>query len=74
MREQKGRVFHKGPSWFVQYRDDVIQPDGTIKRVQVCKKLKRRTAASTGPRKPCAHLSRKSSRRSTPVSSTRKAP
>ena len=40
MGEQKGRVFHKGPSWFVQYRDDVLQPDGTIKRKQVCQKLK----------------------------------
>jgi integrase len=39
MGEQKGRVFHKGPSWFVQYRDDVLQPDGTVKRVQVCRKL-----------------------------------
>jgi integrase len=32
-------VFHKGSSWFVQYRDDVLQPDGTVKRVRVCKKL-----------------------------------
>jgi len=40
MGEQKGRVFHKGPSWFVQYRDNVLQPDGTIKRKQVCQKLK----------------------------------
>ncbi|HXL21949.1 MAG TPA: tyrosine-type recombinase/integrase [Candidatus Dormibacteraeota bacterium] len=39
MREQKGRTFHKGPSWFVQFRDNVKQPDGTYKRVQVCKKL-----------------------------------
>ena len=40
MKEQKGRVFHKGPSWFVQFRDDVLQSDGTIKRKQVCKKLR----------------------------------
>ena len=40
MGEQRGRVFHKGPSWFVQYRDNVLQSDGSIKRVQVCTKLK----------------------------------
>jgi integrase len=39
MREQKGYVFHKGTSWFVRYCDDVLQPDGTLKRVQVCKRL-----------------------------------
>lgn len=39
MREQKGYVFHKGKSWFVRYCDDVLQPDGTIKRKLVCKKL-----------------------------------
>jgi integrase len=55
MREQKGHVFHKGPSWFVLYRDEVLQPDGTFKRVQVCKKLKveyggeYRTAKSVRP-------------------------
>src|SRR6267378_8540833 len=39
MREQKGYLFHKGSSWFVRYCDDVMQPDGTIKRKLVCKKL-----------------------------------
>jgi integrase len=39
MREQKGQVFRKGSSWFVRYCDDVMQPDGTIKRKRVCKKL-----------------------------------
>lgn len=39
MREQTGQVFHKGKSWFVRYCDDVMQPDGTIKRKRVCKKL-----------------------------------
>ena len=39
MREQKGQVFHKGKSWFVRYCDDVLQPDGTVKRKRVCKKL-----------------------------------
>jgi integrase len=39
MREQKGHVFHRYQSWFVRYRDDVLQPDGAVKRVMVCKKL-----------------------------------
>jgi integrase len=39
MKQQRGRVFHKGPSWFVQYRDEVLLPDGTLKRKQICKKL-----------------------------------
>jgi integrase len=39
MRQQKGYIFHKGKSWFVRYCDDVLQPDGTIKRKLVCKKL-----------------------------------
>jgi integrase len=40
MKEQKGYVFHRYGSWFVRYRDDVLQPDGTVKRVQVAEKLK----------------------------------
>jgi integrase len=39
MREQKGYVFHTDTSWFVRFRDNVKQPDGTYKYVQVCKKL-----------------------------------
>jgi integrase len=39
MRAQRGYVFHKGKSWFLRYCDDVMQPDGTIRRKQVCKKL-----------------------------------
>src|SRR5262245_19472769 len=39
MGEQKAYVFHRYGSWFVRYRDNVRQPDGTIKYVQVCKKL-----------------------------------
>jgi integrase len=39
MREQKGYVFHRYGSWFVRYWDDVLQTGGTVKRVQVCKKL-----------------------------------
>lgn len=38
MREQKGYVFHRYES-SVRYRDDVLQPDGTVKRNLVCKKL-----------------------------------
>jgi integrase len=55
MREQKGHVFHRYGSWFVRYREDVRQPDGTIKYVQVCKKLdveyggEYRTKASVKP-------------------------
>ncbi len=39
MRHQKGYIFHRGKSWFVRYCDDVMQPDSTIKRKLVCKKL-----------------------------------
>jgi integrase len=39
MKEQKGYIFHKGKNWYVRYYDDVLQTAGTIKRVQVCKKL-----------------------------------
>ncbi len=39
MREQKGYVFRKGPAWFIRYYDDVLQPDGTVKRVQKCERL-----------------------------------
>jgi integrase len=55
MREQKGYVFHRYNSWFVRYWDDVLQPDGAVKRVQVCKKLdveysgEYRTAKSVRP-------------------------
>jgi integrase len=39
MREQKGYVFRKGKSWFVRFMDDKKQPDGSYKRMLVCKKL-----------------------------------
>jgi len=39
MREQKGYLFHRGTSWFVRFRDNLKQPDGAFKHVQVCKKL-----------------------------------
>jgi integrase len=38
-REQTGHTFHKGQSWFVRYCDDILQPDGSVKRKLVCKKL-----------------------------------
>jgi integrase len=55
MREQNGCIFRKGSSWFVKYRDYVLQPDGTIKRKLFCKRLdveycrEYRTAASVRP-------------------------
>jgi integrase len=39
MREQKGYVFHRYKSWFVRYADNVLGPDGTVKRKLVCRKL-----------------------------------
>ena len=38
-KQQNGFVYRKGPSWFLMYYDNFPQPDGTIKRKQVCKKL-----------------------------------
>lgn len=38
-RQQRGYLFHRGKSWFLRYCDDVLQPDATIKRKLVCKKL-----------------------------------
>ncbi len=54
-RQQNGYVFRRGRSWFVRYCDDVLQPDRTIKRKLVCKKLdveygdEYRTKASVKP-------------------------
>ena len=39
MREQNGYLFHTKASWFLRFRDNVKQPDGTYKYVQICKKL-----------------------------------
>ena len=39
MRHQKGNIFRSGRSWFFRYCDDVVQPDGSIKRKVICKKL-----------------------------------
>lgn len=38
-RTQRGSILHTGKSWFVRYCDDVRQPDGTLKRKLLCKKL-----------------------------------
>jgi len=38
-RHQSGYLFHRGKSWFLRYCDDVLKPDGTIKRKLMCKKL-----------------------------------
>ena len=38
-RQQNGYLFHRGKSWFLRYCDDVLKPDGTIKRKLMCKKL-----------------------------------
>jgi len=35
---QQGFIFKKGGSWFLRYRDDVIE-DGQVRRKQQCKKL-----------------------------------
>jgi hypothetical protein len=32
MGETKGYVFHRYGSWFVRHYDDVLQPDGSVKR------------------------------------------
>jgi integrase len=38
MREQRGYVFRKGDSWFVRYRDQIVE-DGRLVRKQICKKI-----------------------------------
>ncbi|HTC61570.1 MAG TPA: site-specific integrase [Candidatus Saccharimonadales bacterium] len=54
-RQQTGYLFHRGKSWFIRFCDDVLQPDHTIKRKLVCKKLsveygdQYRTKASVRP-------------------------
>lgn len=54
MREQKGYLFHRGPSWFVRYFDNVLV-EGKVERKLICKKLdvayggEYRTRASVKP-------------------------
>jgi hypothetical protein len=38
-RYQEGYLYRKGDSWFVRFNDYVMQKDGSIRRVQVSKKL-----------------------------------
>ncbi len=38
-RHQKGYVYKKGRWWYVRFYDDVMQEDGSIKRVQVARKV-----------------------------------
>jgi integrase len=39
LRQQKGCVYPQGKSWILRYCDNVMQPDGTIRRKLVCKTL-----------------------------------
>jgi integrase len=39
VRYQRGNIFRSGRAWFVRYCDDVLQPDGSIKRKVICRKL-----------------------------------
>ena len=39
MRQQKGDVYRRCSGWLVRYCDDVMQPDGTIKRKLVSTRL-----------------------------------
>lgn len=39
MRQQKGYLYRRCSGWFVRYCDDVMQPDGTMKRTLVSKRL-----------------------------------
>ena len=41
---QAGYVFKKGSNWYLRYREDVLLENGSIKRVQKCRKL----ATATG--------------------------
>ncbi len=38
-RHQKGYIFRKGGNWYLRYREFVVQPDGSSKLVQSCRKL-----------------------------------
>jgi integrase len=42
---QAGYVFRKGSTWYVRYREDVVLKDGSIERVQKCRRL----AEAAGP-------------------------
>src|SRR3989442_13693272 len=36
---QRGYIFRKGGAWYLRYRDDILGPDGTPRRLQFCRKL-----------------------------------
>jgi hypothetical protein len=38
-RHQKGYIFRRGGSWYVRFYDSVVQADGSIKRVQVARRV-----------------------------------
>jgi integrase len=38
-RHQEGQIFRKGNGWYLRYREPEYQPDGSVKRVQKCRKL-----------------------------------
>ena len=38
-RHQRGYIFLKGAAWYLRYYDNQIQPDGSVKFVQRCRKL-----------------------------------
>src|SRR5260370_33429197 len=40
---QSGYVFQKGSNWYVRYREDVVLEDGSIKRIQKCRRLAKAT-------------------------------
>lgn len=40
-RHQKGCVYRKGNWWYVRFYDNIVQEDGSIKRVQVARKVAR---------------------------------
>jgi integrase len=39
MRKQKGYLYRKGSSWYLRYYDNLVQPDGSIARRQVAKRI-----------------------------------
>ena len=39
MREQKGYIYRRYQHWYVRFMDDVLEPDGTIIRKLVSKRL-----------------------------------
>jgi integrase len=38
-RHQDGYLFRKGNIWYLRYREDVVQQDGTLKHIQRCRRL-----------------------------------